>query len=388
MSRAETYEEIKPLVELCKAGRLFEVQTWISEGKPVDPPLPLSGRERRRSPLEIAMEAGFHSLVQVLLEGGASVEDPRYSALRHALWKRRFDLVKLLVTHGADINSVGIYEAIDTWNNDIVEYFIQNGADIEKGDNLAYALCERIRTALGLYMRYKDRFPSLKEQINIALRHHCKEGNLKWVSLMLWAGADPYSKGINDPRREPDPDEDMCALELAALYGHFEVFKMKGIHLDPEHEISKELLRNACYNSSSDFMSMLLGKGFSPARMEDKGSSLIQLLLMVMCNDYSYYSFSRNEKNIDSSRSREFIKMIHMLVRKGAVWAPADRYEINSARRSLLKMAPDYTMEFLWIMSEYKACNKDTIKDLLSKPTIRSLISKHTKRYSELMETF
>ena len=36
--------------------------------------------------------------------------------------------------------------------------------------------------------------PAVREQANIALRYHCKEGNVKWIALMLWAGADPYAK--------------------------------------------------------------------------------------------------------------------------------------------------------------------------------------------------
>ena len=29
----------------------------------------------------------------------------------------------------------------------------------------------------------------------MALRQFCQEGNLKWVSLLMWAGANPRSRG-------------------------------------------------------------------------------------------------------------------------------------------------------------------------------------------------
>jgi hypothetical protein len=77
MKRTETYQEIKPLVDLCKSGKLFEVQEWIASGKPVNPPPSESGY-RKKSPLEIAIELGFHSLIKVLLEGGADINEPRY----------------------------------------------------------------------------------------------------------------------------------------------------------------------------------------------------------------------------------------------------------------------------------------------------------------------
>lgn len=387
MKRARTYEEIRPLIHFCRAGKLFDVQAWISEGKPVERPLPVPKKASQKSPLEIAIEAGFHSLVQVLLEGGAIIDDPRYNPLRHALWKRRFDLVQLLVDHGADVRSVNICEAFETWNMDIVEYFIQHGANIEVGNPLAYAFCDRIRTALAFYMRHKDRYPSLREQVNIALRYHCKEGNMKWIALMLWAGADPYAKGPSDPVYEPDPEEDSCALEIASLFGYFEVFKMKSVRLDPKHEIAQELAMNACRNGNSDFLRMLLNKGFSPLDMKDKGSSLIQLLLLSMDCSYPCW-YSRDDRNIDSSESREKIKMIHILSRIGAKWNPTGRYDFDAARRSLLRMKPDYPVEFIWIMSEYKACTREAIEQLMRTQSIRAHISKHANRYKELLKSW
>jgi ankyrin repeat protein len=150
MNQANTYEEIKPLIELCKAGKLFAVQEWIAAGKPVNLPS-IKEKTRRKSPLEIAIECGFHSLVQVLLEGGAAVEEPRYNPLLHALWKRRLDFVDLLVAHGAQIQSVRMDEVFDTWDRGIIDFFINQGADLEKDEPLAAALCSRIRPALGIY---------------------------------------------------------------------------------------------------------------------------------------------------------------------------------------------------------------------------------------------
>lgn len=388
MKRAKDYNEIKPLVEFCKAGKLFDVQVWISEGKPVNPPIPESTRKRKKSPLQVAMEAGFHSLVQVLLEGGAAQKDALYSPLSHALSKRRLDLVELLVDHGADIHQVSMDDVFDTWDNEIVEYFIKKGADLETDDPLAYALCSRIRPALGILKRHEARFPSFHEQVNIAFRYHCKEGNLKWVSLTLWAGADPYARGPDIPGDKPDPDEDCRGLELAALYGHYEIFKLKNIHLDPDHKYASDLLRNVCHNNKADLLQMFLDKGYDPKNLEDHGSSLIESLLLSMGWDYDVFLSYRNNKNIDTSCSREKMKMLHMLVRKGAKWKPEGKDNISWIRRSLLKMKSDYIMEFVWIMSEYKACTRCDIEELMRTPSIRSLITSNMNRYHEMMEAF
>jgi hypothetical protein len=387
MKRAETYDEIKPLAVLCKAGRLFEVQQWIAAGKPVNPPRSSDSRHRRKSPLEVSMDCGFHSLVQVLLESGAAIEEPGYRPLEHALLKRRLDLVAILVDHGADIHSVSMESVFDTWLPEIMEYFIERGADVETGHPMAGALCSRIRTALGIFKRFKDRFPSFKEQANVALRFHAREGNLKWVSLMLWAGADPHARGSEYYCEEDDPECAVSALELAALHGHFDIFKLKSIRLDPSHAFAHELLRNACFADKADFLNELLKKRFNPNDQENGGSSLISSLLGYMT--WSFDLDHRNQKrNLDTSRSREKLKMVHLLARHGARWIPANNDEISDARRSLIKMSPDYTVEFIWIMSKYKACARGHIEELIRTPSIRALVSGHLPRIAELLDSF
>ena len=167
--RAKTCDEIEPLVKLCRLGKVFEIQEWISAGNPVNPPKDLDRRVKKRFPLYLAFESGFHSLVKVLLDGGTSLEEPGYLPLQHALSKRRLDLVELLVAHGADVHSVSMRTVFQFWDPGIVDFFIANGADVDRDNPLAYALCSKIRPTLGLFKRYEDRFPGFQEQANIAL---------------------------------------------------------------------------------------------------------------------------------------------------------------------------------------------------------------------------
>src|ERR1044071_8347908 len=94
--QAKSLDEIKPLIEMCKAGRLFAVQEWIAEGKPVNPhPFPRRSNHAR-APLDIAIESGFHSLVEVLLKGGAEIDLDGWNwTMARALRARRFDFVQL-----------------------------------------------------------------------------------------------------------------------------------------------------------------------------------------------------------------------------------------------------------------------------------------------------
>ena len=160
--RARSREEIMPLIDLCKKGHLFEVQQWVADGKPVNLPYDDPKCRRLLSPLEIATDMGFHSLAAVLLDGGAIQEPegwglPIYKAIR----QKRRDLIELLVDHGQDVAEVDMHEVFNTWEPDLMEYFIEMGADPEADNALASALCGRIRTALRIYKKFKGQFFSV-----------------------------------------------------------------------------------------------------------------------------------------------------------------------------------------------------------------------------------
>ena len=382
MTHANSYDEIKPLVELCRAGRLFDVQDWIKSGRPVNPPPRKDWRQK--GPLRWAIDLGFHSLVQVLLEGGAEIKDgERYCALQHAVLEKRLDFIQLLVDHGADVNSIDMGDVFDTYQPELMEFFIAHGADVETGNPLAAAFCRRIQPALRIFKQHKDRFPSFQEQVNIALRYHCREGHPKWIALMLWAGADPYSKGPVQPEDDPDPEGDDNALEWAARYEHYEVFAMRQVRLDPKREQAFDLVQTACYGKSTELLTRLMDLGYPLNNQANGGSSLIAQLVncMTWCWDLSS---SRQQRNIDGDSSRERLKMLHLVVKHGARWIPENPREIDDVRKLLLKLAPDYTAELVWIMATHHGCTCSTISELLRTPSIRTHIAAHLRRIDEL----
>lgn len=94
-------EEIAPLLEMCRLGKLYEVEEWIKQGKPIESP-----SELRTSALRIAIDKGFHSLVKLLVKSGARLVTGRFDALHQALWNRQFEIAELLITYGADQKSL------------------------------------------------------------------------------------------------------------------------------------------------------------------------------------------------------------------------------------------------------------------------------------------
>jgi len=154
----------------------------------------------------------------------------------------------------------------------------------------------------------------------------------------------------------------------------------------------KGILLEACHAKNSNFLEKLLKIGFKLGEYENSGTPLIQTLLTSMSwyFDFKHWDIWKtdrsNKRNMDNEESREKIKMIHILAKHGAKWNPTDRSEISEARRSLLKMKSDYTVEFIWIMSKYNACKPEDIEELIRTPSIRSLISQHSGSVAKMIE--
>lgn len=387
--RAKSADEIKPLLELCKLGKLFEIQEWIKSGKPINAPsIPAKGR-RCKTPLDYAIGMGFHSLAQVLLEHGAVIEPDGYdSPMNRALEMRRFDLVQLLVEHGFDPKTVNMERVFESWDPQIMEYFIERGADVETGNPFAYAFLIRIRTALSVFKKYRDRFASLPEQANIALRKHCIDGNLKWISLMLWIGADPYKRGADDYTQCCDADcGGLSALAFAALHDRYEVFDLKQLRLNPKHPELPQIIYFLCDEQGFDVLKRLLEAGMNPNDQKNGGCSVIHSLLNGMTWTFGLRSWERTEgdRNLDGEAARAKMKAVHLLAKHGAKWIPPDDSEIKEMRRSLLKMKPDYAVEFAWIMSKYQSCAISTINSLFGSPSIKKHVTGHQSRLSEIL---
>jgi tetratricopeptide (TPR) repeat protein len=155
MSMTLSAAEAKDLLQLCKAGRLLDVQDWISSGKLLCVP-----SDFRTTPLKVALDTGFHSLVELLVRNEAS-QEIKNRALRKAVALKRLDFVELLVLNGAEIASVPFIDVLYAWDPNVIRYFLDHRADFLTGYPFAFAFGEKIRTALGPWKECKQKYPHL-----------------------------------------------------------------------------------------------------------------------------------------------------------------------------------------------------------------------------------
>jgi hypothetical protein len=403
MIRANTLDELEPLLSMCRMGRVFDVQAWISENRPVALPADAGARGARRNPVRMAIDSGFHSLLQVLLEAGAPVREGRYRALEHAVEMRRPDLAALLLKHGASAGDVSMRFVVEMWHPETMELLVKSGASLVSGQPIAWGLINKVRTTLGLLKKYAPSHPEVIRQAEIALRHHAFEGDAKWVSLLLWAGANPWARGphqVDDDGSEESGSEDeeeedayANAVELALYVGNMDILTHKKMMCPPDESRpdSLKLLERACSSSPNSLpLSWLLERGHSPKLLADRGTRAISSLLYSMSWDFSFNRnqglFAGGEKpGMDSERSKERLKMIHMLIAHGGMWLPSTPQAIADARKCLLKMSVDYVLEFVWLLQKFGAARRRDVQELIRTPSMVRHLGEERTRAARLV---
>jgi hypothetical protein len=255
---AERWEELARLHDFCRAGRTYDVERWIADRRPFQvafADLPRRGR-RQQTALEIAIEAGNHSLVLLLLTNGYDPNQEYHSPLDHALHDRRWDLVDLLLDGGARPANVDPDAVFGTYQTPLFERFRRLGVDFAAGHALASALADHTsnKPLFGFVRRWREVDSSYQKELNIALGHHTSKGNEKGVMLCLWAGADPHapapslrygvsSSADSDADDEDDTDYGVSAVWQACCSGHAEI--LKRFKPDPHRDDFSSLYRVA-----------------------------------------------------------------------------------------------------------------------------------------------
>ena len=108
---------------------------------------------------------------------------------------RDLDLVELLVQYGADPSAIEFDTVLWSRHPGMMRWFVVHGLDVESDYGIARAFRDKHREFFGTYLSIREQVPTATKQAAMALRYHAAEGNVKWVSLLLWAGADPRVAG-------------------------------------------------------------------------------------------------------------------------------------------------------------------------------------------------
>jgi len=101
---------------------------------------------------------------------------------------------------------------------------------------------------------------------------------MKWISLMMWAGANPRSLGPDmDDRYADDPECHTTALREACSKGSIDA--LKKLKPDPRLDNLSELLQDAAISGSQELVDYLLHLGAQPNDKPNGGSSALDRCL-------------------------------------------------------------------------------------------------------------
>jgi hypothetical protein len=218
-------EALSELLDLCRAGRIYAVETWIRAGKPISLELgPKRPGRPQQTPLAVAIESGQYDLTVLLLENGypiSTVDDYFFESL---LWDRKFAYFDLLVAWGVDILRASPGTILDTYSVALFDRYEVAGGDLARHHALAIMLGDHSsnRPAYG-WAKRRSTEPRIARELAVALGIAIRKGNERTVALLLWAGADPHQPApYVDPeshrrhgRDEAEDEDDECSSALS-----------------------------------------------------------------------------------------------------------------------------------------------------------------------------
>lgn len=345
---------------LCREGKLFEAEDWLKAGKPAQ----YEHKNVRCTPLGIAIDRNFHSLVEVLLRNGFRPE-PKH--LRMAVRKGKVGIIELLLRAGADIHWLNFKEVIYWPHPDVLRLFIEQGADTQTGYPIADVLIHAPRVFLGLYKEFVGRHPEWRFQADMALRHFCREGGMRGVCLMLWLKADPRAKVPDKAGEEQEMWE--SALWQACINGNIEIAKK--IVPDPKKDDLDDLLRLACIGQNVQLIEYLVGLGANPNAVPENGETAIRSALWAL-----EWRLDSDRHDAYRYRHHDALGVLKHLVELGARLNPAGTDELKFLRCCLLKLGWSEAYDLVRFLHQHKFADEAVMTALLKSPKMRNHFSK------------
>lgn len=367
-------EDAEHLLRLCREGRLFELQEWSASGRPLSVPA-----HYRQTPLRIAVNTEFHSLIEFLLrhETDQSAKD---DVLRHACWQRQLSIMQLALEYGASVNAVSFQDVIETWDRGLVQVFVERGADLVTNAPFGRAFKARIKAVLGIFLDCKRARPDLAEelqrQLDMALRQSCQEDDLKWVSLLMWLGANPRGKGIATEDLAGSyvvEDGDMqSAMQIAC--GSRVPAILKRLKPDPAVDDLRELMTAAAsFHTTTENVAFLMSLGAEINDKTDGGSSALERCLINFGWSAATWEYGATNVSIPLARLRPQLEALGFLLKNGARWTPGDS-AIADTRRALYRLDQEAAVTVLDLLRKHGACDEKTFGILVSTPKMRSIL--------------
>ena len=372
---AQHWAEIEPLCVLCEEGRLYEVEKWISEGKPIQCVRPTEKEfQKRKTPLQWAVDRGFHSLAELLLINGYDPNGDFCECLSPAVRSKNHSMVELLLRYGADPLGVDFEEVLETYDRSLMDCFVAAGVDPCHENAVARALRHKGRPLLGFVKTYKERFPGLVRQASIALRVFAEEGDPKGVALMLWLGADPYQK-VPKSDWPCDSDDEECALDTCRGEKK-DVIIQQLLKVPIPLDRVQDLFRSTAFDGHPGITRKLLALGADP-NDQPEGRHVL--------HDFVFAATWRYAESLYPGREKQALEAIRLVAEAGAKW-DLDNKGLAELRRRLLDGKSSIVIALLEILGTHRVFSEEQLYELTRTDGMKRMLNGYTRPHRDPFE--
>ncbi|MEO6874249.1 MAG: hypothetical protein ABI222_05455 [Opitutaceae bacterium] len=360
------YAAVEPLLALCRGGKLYEAEGWINDGRPIQFPPSDDRKARRRSTaLQIAVKHRFHSLAALLLANGYDPNGDYYECLSSAVQARDRDMVDLLLRFGADPQATDFCSVLETCDRAIMDRFVEAGVDPCRDNAVARSLDFKGRPILGFIKQYRDRFPCLQRQIDIALHVFTGDGDLRGIALMLWVGADPHAA---TPASAEEDDGTFAFGDSAfqsALWSRKPEILTQFLKRPIPAEKLNVLLSDAGHHSRPDLVRRLLDEGADPNFSVEEGYPILYNFINGLTWAYATRTSEERERGFQA---------LELLLKAGAKWT-LDEQNLKGLRPDFAASESKIVIPLLELLRRYAAFTPEQLHELTRTPAVRKVLN-------------
>ena len=348
------------LKTFCKFGRLFEAQRLLDEKGTAR-----LRKTRKWTPLFVAVDKGFHSLVEVLLRYDHAQWDLEkgYAA---ALRRSRGDLAGMILRSPWWTAAIDPVDALATGDAELVCSLIASGVDITKAPLVTLAALRNPSGTVACLRAARISVDSVEVQLRSALITHAMRGYVGAVVQLLRLGIDPHVPGIWFEERSPS-GEMMSAVNAAIFSDKPGLLAM--MKPSPDRDDPEEMIGSVSCTGDHRMLTVLLDAGFELNCQANGGSPALHEVLRMG----GRYGIVAGCQKWDPHSWAGYINDIKWLIERGARWAGRDRGEYRHVRDALATMGANGIGEVMELLLKVGAISQSDVKELLRTPRMQSI---------------
>ena len=371
---ARTRDRLKAF---CKVGRLFEAQRLLEVVGTAK-----LRRTRKWTPLFMAVDRGFHSLVELLLRYEHSQWDLD-KAYEGAHRRRRADLAALILSAPSWSAPIDPVEVLATGEVGVARRLYNAGTDFVEGDTILRGAMRNASGTLKIAQELNLRSGKVEDQLLSAMVSHAGLGHVASVMHFLRSGFDPHRAARYLDERGRLVDEQDTAVHIAMYSGKPGFFM--SLKPSPEKDDSVALVRTAVFLGDDKLLKVLLNAGFKLNCKPNGGSPALDELFggCTMKHHVPMPDYSRRHEPPRYSRveADAFLRVVESFVLQGARWIPdLDRNEVRMVRDTLLALGDDNVARLFAMLDKHGAAMREDLSKLFAadrmKPMARAVREK------------